>query len=151
MNTTASIILLVVLGLFVVMYPLLIARRNKREQEKQANLINSLKKGEYVLTYSGIFGKIVDIFEKEIGKFIVIETGEKNKNYITVSENAIYSVVSNNPKVYTLDETEQSKKDNKPEVKKENNVSAEKANEKPAEEVTSQEEVAEETKTEENK
>ena len=30
----------------------------------------------------------------------MFETGEKKKSYITVSENAIYSVVNNNPKVY---------------------------------------------------
>ena len=75
-------------------------RRNKREQEKQKELINSLKPGEFVLTYSGIFGKITEVLEKEVGKFVVIETGEKKKSYITVSENAVYSVVNNNPKVY---------------------------------------------------
>ena len=98
--TTGNIVLLVVLVLMLVLYPVMMMRKNKKEQERQKTLIESLKPGEYVLTYSGIFGKITEIVEKEIGKFIVVETGEKNKSYVTVSENAIYSVVNNNPKVY---------------------------------------------------
>ena len=98
--TTGNIVLLVVLVLLLILYPVMMMRRNKKEQEKQKMLIESLKVGEYVLTYSGVFGKITEVVEKEIGKFIVIETGEKKKNYVTVSENAIYSVVNNNPKLY---------------------------------------------------
>lgn len=97
---TENIVLLVVLALLLILYPVMMMRRNKKEQEKQKMLIESLKVGEYVLTYSGIFGKITEIVEKEIGKFVVIETGEKKKSFVTVSENAIYSVVNNNPKVY---------------------------------------------------
>lgn len=97
---TGNIILLVVLVLLLVLYPVLMMRKNKREQEKQKELVDSLRPGEYVLTYSGIHGKITEVVEKEIGKFVVIETGEKKKSYITVSENAVYSVVNNNPKVY---------------------------------------------------
>lgn len=100
--SSGNIILLVVLVALLVLYPVLMMRRNKREQEKQRQLIESLKPGEYVLTYSGIFGKITEVLEKEIGKFIVIETGESKKTFITVSENAIYSVVNNNPKLYDV-------------------------------------------------
>ena len=32
----------------------------------------------------------------------MIETGESKKTFITVSENAIYSVVNNNPKLYDV-------------------------------------------------
>lgn len=96
----ASIVLMVVVLLLLVLYPILMMRRNKREQEKQKQMVESLRVGEYVLTYSGVFGKITEIIEKEVGKFLVIETGESNKNYVTVSENAIYSIVNNNPKVY---------------------------------------------------
>lgn len=98
--TTGNIILLVVLGLLLVASPILMTRRNKREQERQKQLIDSLKIGDFVLTYSGIFGKITEIVEKETGKFVVLETGEKTKNFITVSENAIYTVTNNNAKVY---------------------------------------------------
>ena len=67
------------------------------------------------MTYSGIFGKITEVLEKEIGKFIVIETGESKKTFITVSENAIYSVVNNNPKLYDVN-GEEIKPEEKPEV-----------------------------------
>ena len=100
--SSGNIILLVVLVALLVLYPVLMMKRNKREQEKQRQLIESLKPGEYVLTYSGIFGKITEVLEKEVGKFLVIETGENKKTHITVSENAIYTVVNNNPKLYDV-------------------------------------------------
>lgn len=101
--TTENIILFAVLLGLLILYPVLMVRRNKKEQEKQKNLINGLKKGEYVITYSGVFGKITEIIEKEVGKFIVIETGETHKTHVTLSENAIYMIVNNNPKVYTAE------------------------------------------------
>ena len=100
---TIQIVMLVILFLLILMYPVMMIRRNKKEQENQQNLVSSLTKDDYVLTYSGIFGKIVEIVEKEVGKFVIIETGEKNKSYITVSENAIYTKVNNNPKIYDVD------------------------------------------------
>ena len=113
--SSGNIILLVVLVALLVLYPVLMMRRNKREQEKQRQLIESLKPGEYVLTYSGIFGKITEVLEKEVGKFLVIETGENKKTHITVSENAIYTVVNNNPKLYDVN-GEEIKPEEKPEV-----------------------------------
>lgn len=121
--SAGNIVLLVVLALLLILYPVLMVRRNKREQEKQKQLTDSLKTGEYVLTYSGIFGKITEIIEKEVGKFLVIETGEKNKTYVTVSENAIYTVVNNNPKVYTKEDADKAlETPKKRKSKTENNV-----------------------------
>lgn len=117
-----DIALLVVLVLLLVLYPVMVFRRNKKEQTKQKELIENLKVGEYVLTYSGVFGKIVEMTEKEMGKFIVIETGEKHKNYLTVSENAIYMLANNNPKIYSADgeviKNDDIKKEDKPEEEK---------------------------------
>ena len=98
--TPGNIVLLVVFVLLLVMYPILMSRRNKAAIQKQQELIDSLKPGTYVLTYSGIFGKIVEIVEKEVERYIVIETGEKKKSFVTVSERAIQSITNNNPKVY---------------------------------------------------
>lgn len=121
--SAGNIVLLVVLALLLILYPVLMVRRNKKEQEKQKQLTDSLKTGEYVLTYSGIFGKITEIIEKEVGKFLVIETGEKNKTYVTVSENAIYTVVNNNPKVYTKEDADKALENpKKRKSKTENNV-----------------------------
>ena len=121
-----NIALLVLLLGLLILYPILMIRRNKKEQQKQKDLVDSLKIGEYVLTYSGVFGKIVEMTEKEMGKFIVIETGEKHKNYMTVSENAIYMLANNNPKIYSADgevvkpeeKTENKQEDKKTEDKK---------------------------------
>ena len=113
-----DIILLVVLLALLILYPVLMIRRNKKEQQRQKDLVDALKVGEYVLTYSGVFGKIVEMTEKEMGKFIVIETGEKHKNYVTVSENAIYMLANNNPKIYNAD-GEVVKAEEKTEVKEE--------------------------------
>lgn len=118
-----DIILLVVLLALLILYPVLMIRRNKKEQQKQKELVESLKVGEYVLTYSGVFGKIVEMTEKEMGKFIVIETGEKHKNYVTVSENAIYMLANNNPKIYNADGEvvkAEEKAETKEEVKEDN-------------------------------
>ncbi|MDD3397396.1 MAG: preprotein translocase subunit YajC [Clostridia bacterium] len=95
-----NIILIVALLGLLVMYPIMMFRKNKKEQERQNTLIDSLKVGQYVITYSGVFGKIVEIKEKEFGKFVTIETGEAHKNYVTISINAVYMLTNNNPKVY---------------------------------------------------
>ena len=50
--TAGSIVLLIVLVLMLVLYPVMMMRKNKKEQERQKTLIESLKPGEYVLTYS---------------------------------------------------------------------------------------------------
>ena len=68
--------------------------------QKHQELMNSLKPGEYVLTFSGIFGKIVEIIEKEVDKYVVLETGESKKSFVTVSVRAIQEITNNNPKVY---------------------------------------------------
>ena len=101
-----NIILLIVIAVLLVLYPIFLFMKNKKEQDKQKNLIDNLKVGEYVITYSGVFGKIVEITEKEFGRFLTIETGENHKNYVTVSANAIYMIANNNPKVYDADGNE---------------------------------------------
>jgi preprotein translocase YajC subunit len=100
--TDQGIILIAILVALLIIYPFLMSFRNKREQQKQITMANSLKKGDFIITYSGVYGKITEISEKEMGKFITIETGESHKNYVTVSANAVYMVTSNKPA--TVDE-----------------------------------------------
>lgn len=111
-----SIVLIVALLALLVMYPVMMFKKNKREQDKQNVLVESLTVGQYVITYSGVFGKIVEIKEKEFGRFITLETGEAHKNYVTVSVNAVYTITNNNPKV--LDNDGKEIKDEKPKAKK---------------------------------
>ena len=54
---------------------------------------NSLKRGDKVLTTSGVYGTIVDLHLEENKKIVTIETGtEKNKGYISVDAYAIYTI-----------------------------------------------------------
>ena len=111
-----NIILLIIIAVLLVLYPIFLYFRNKKEQDKQKSLIDGLKVGEYVITYSGVFGKIVEITEKEFGRFLTLETGENHKNYVTVSANAIYMIANNNPKVYDADGKEIKTEKNQNEV-----------------------------------
>lgn len=101
-----GLILIIVLIALLVIYPFLMSFRNKKEQQKQTAMANSLKKGDYIITYSGVYGKITEISEKEIGKFITIETGETHKNYVTISANAVYMVTNNKPIVASEKKTD---------------------------------------------
>lgn len=98
-----NVLLVVALLLLLVMYPIMMFKKNRREQDKQNALVDSLAVGQFVITYSGVFGKIVEIKEKEFGKFLTLETGEAHKNYVTISVNAVYTITNNNPKVYDND------------------------------------------------
>lgn len=62
----------VIVVLWIAIIYFLMIRPNKNRQKKQDELINSLKKGDTVITRSGIKGKILgedgDFFEIEVDK-----------------------------------------------------------------------------------
>ncbi len=66
-----STMLIMLVGLFAVMYFMVIRPENKKKKEQEA-LRSSLHKGDKITTIGGIMGKIVDIKDDKI----VIETGE---------------------------------------------------------------------------
>lgn len=144
----AQITLIVVIAALLVLYPIFLYIRNKKEKEKRDQLYSAIKKGDYVITYSGIMGQVVEILEKQNGKFITIETGEKPKNsYICVTIDAVYSFTDNKDKIFGVDGEE---------IKEEPSVVEEvKAEEKPAEEAKevkpSEEKPAEEPKKKKSK
>lgn len=144
----AQITLIVVIAALLVLYPIFLYIRNKKEKEKRDQLYSAIKKGDYVITYSGIMGQVVEILEKQNGKFITIETGEKPKNsYICVTIDAVYSFTDNKDKIFGIDGEE---------IKEEPSVVEEvKAEEKPAEEAKevkpSEEKPAEEPKKKKSK
>ena len=54
---------------------------------------NSLKRGDKVLTTSGIYGTIVDLQLDEDRKIVTIETGtDKKKGFVSIDAYAIYKV-----------------------------------------------------------
>ena len=82
-----AVLLVLVIGIFVLNY-----FRSKKSREEMKNVINSIKVGDRVKTYSGFYGKIVDITETTDGKVATIQTGDdKHKSFISIDMNAIYA------------------------------------------------------------
>ncbi len=111
---TTQIILICLIAVLLVAYPIIMIVRNKKENQKVAERTNSLKKGDKVLTTSGVYGKIVDIRMEGNAKQVTIETGSGNyKSYMTVDAYAIYSVISDQLPV-AKDVTSQTNQTEKP-------------------------------------
>ncbi len=89
-GASSWIILAVLLVVLVVMYVFSYIRRKKYNQEAVA-MIEALKPGDKVKTYSGMYGTIVSIRETTDGKIVTLETGdEKHISYVTVDTSVIY-------------------------------------------------------------
>ncbi len=94
-----QIILIVFIVLLIIIYPIMISTRNKKENQRMQEQTNSLKRGDKVLTTSGVYGTIVDLQLEEDKKIVTIETGtEKKKGYISVDAYAIYTVFKDEKK-----------------------------------------------------
>jgi preprotein translocase subunit YajC len=80
------------IAVFVIFYFMLI-RPQKKQQEKHQKMITEIKKGDKVITSSGILGEIFSVEEK----FFVLTIAEKTKIKILKSQIATkYSEESNN-------------------------------------------------------
>ena len=121
-----QIILIVFIVLLIILYPILISVRNKKERQKMQEQTNSLKRGDKVLTTSGVYGTIVDLHLEEDKKIVTIETGtDKKKGYISVDAYAIYTVLKDEPqetKEGTVNAPESEVKMQDKEVKTDNNA-----------------------------
>ena len=96
--SATQIILLCTIVVLVVMYPILTRAKGKKEIEKLQQQTNSLKKGDKVLTTSGVYGTVIEIREENERKLVVIETGSKDKKgYMAVEAFAIYTVFEDEP------------------------------------------------------
>ncbi len=120
----AQIVLIVFIALLVIAYPILITRRNKKENTKLTEQTNSLKRGDKVLTTSGVYGTIVDLQLENDKKIVTIETGtEKKRGYISVDAYAIYTVFPDEKELAAQEaaakakEEEKAKNETKPETK----------------------------------
>lgn len=91
-----AVLLVLVIGIFVLNY-----FKSKKNQETMKNMVDSLKVGDHVKTYSGFYGKIIEIMETTDGKVAVLETGsEKNKGIFSIDINAIFNIDAKQPIVY---------------------------------------------------
>ena len=114
MNNVTQIILIVFIVLLIVMYPILIFARNKKENTRMQEQTNSLKRGDKVLLTCGVYGEIVDMHEENGKTIITIETGKgDHKGYLAVDAYAVYTVIKDEPvqeeKVETAKETDTTK------------------------------------------
>ena len=88
-----QIILIVFIVLLIIIYPIMISARNKKENQRMQEQTNSLKRGDKVLTTSGVYGTIVDLQLDGDKKIVTIETGtDSKKGYISVDAYAIYTI-----------------------------------------------------------
>ena len=143
-----QIVLIVLIGLLVIAYPLLMLRRNKKENQRMTEQTNSLKRGDKVLTSSGVYGKIVDIKLDGTAKQVTIETGsDKFKSYMTVDAYAIYQVIKDEPQVAKELPPQQEKVEEKEEKPQEVKAEEPKEKSKPKKQTKPQTETAKKTKT----
>lgn len=90
-----AVLLVLVIGIFVLNY-----FRSKKSKENMQNMVNNIKVGDKVKTYSGFYGKIIEITETTDGKVAVLETGnEGNHGYVSIDMNAIYAIDEKKPVV----------------------------------------------------
>lgn len=82
--------LLPFLLMFAVLYFLLIRPQQKRQKQHQA-VLESLKKGDRVITNSGIFGTIVNFNDKN--KSVVLRVGENEQIKLEVLRSSIAGTV----------------------------------------------------------
>lgn len=90
---TMTIVMLVLIGVILVAYPIMMMRKNKKDKQNFQEMANSIKRGDKVTTYSGVYGTVTDIHQEGDRKIVTIETGMgKSKGYIGVVVEAIYSI-----------------------------------------------------------
>lgn len=89
-----QIILIVFIVILIIVYPILISVRNKKENQKIQEQTNSLKRGDKIITTSGVYGTIVDLHLEDSKKIVTIETGTgKNKGYVSIDAYSIYTII----------------------------------------------------------
>lgn len=100
-NSAATwIILVVLLAILIVMYVISTIKRKKYNQEAVA-MIDALKPGDKIKTYSGIYGTVIAIRETTDGKVVTLETGDdEHKSYTTVDASVIYCLDKKTDIVY---------------------------------------------------
>ena len=138
-----QIVLICLIAVLVIAYPILITRKNKKETQRMTEQTNSLKRGDKVLTTSGVYGTILEVRQDGANKQVTIETGSgKYKSYMTIDAYAIYQVIKDQPIETAKDVTKSDdKKDDKKEDKKDE-VKAEVKEEKVEKAETAQQESA---------
>lgn len=82
-----GIIVIYVVALGLMMY-FLAVKPQKKQQKAQQQLMESMAKGDYVLTTSGFYGIIIDITEEDV----IVEFGNNKNCRISMQKKAIAQV-----------------------------------------------------------
>ena len=92
-NNIGSIIGLVLLGVVLIGYIVFGFTNRKKQQEQAMKMMSELKQGDKVVTNAGIYGEIVSMKETNMGRVVVIKTGEdKNVSYLTINASVILGI-----------------------------------------------------------
>ena len=83
-----GIIMIVYVFVICVLMYFIAIKPQKKEQKKKQELMNSIEKGDFVLTTSGFYGVIVDITEDDV----IVEFGNNKNCRISMRKSAIEQV-----------------------------------------------------------
>lgn len=101
----------VLLGLIlvlIILYPVFMVFKNKKEREKFDELSEGLNVGDKVLTSSGVYGEIIDIKPQQSGKLVVLKTGDEDHvGYVGVDVLAIYTVFKEEEETIAVEEPQE--------------------------------------------
>ena len=88
-----EIILVIVLIVLLVALFVISGMKKKKFNQEMGQMREELKKGDKVMTDSGIVGEVVESFTEDEYKYFVLKSGKgENTGFFTVHANAIYYV-----------------------------------------------------------
>ena len=88
-NGAGSILLLVgYIAIFATIMYFAAIRPQKKQQKKQQEMINSMEKGDSVLTTSGFYGVVIDITDDTV----IVEFGSNKNCRIPMQKSAIVQI-----------------------------------------------------------
>ena len=83
-----GIIMIVYVVIICVLMYFIAIKTQKKKQKKKQELMNSIEKGDFVLTTSGFYGVIIDITEDDV----IVEFGNNKNCRISMRKSAIEQV-----------------------------------------------------------
>ncbi len=88
-----EIVLVIILVVLLVALFVISGMKKKKFNAEMGQMRDELKKGDKVMTDSGVVGEVVDSFVEEDYKYFVLKSGKgENTGFFTVHANAIYYV-----------------------------------------------------------
>ena len=83
-----GLVLIVYIVVIIALMYFLAVRPQKKQQQKQKQLMDSIEKGDYVLTTSGFYGVVIDITDDDV----IVEFGNTKNCRISMRKSAIEQV-----------------------------------------------------------